>query len=138
MKPGMQQCMPSSRSDLRALGSWIGHFQEQRTRFSKLQLALPAGLGPWNQQIDRRHGHSCTSIVLFRALTICSTGLYWQISPAPSGAILHSRSLDGEMLTLPTDIPRRGQMQVRHLSGPQGSSPHCAASRKERTSNGKF
>jgi hypothetical protein len=52
--------MPSSRSDLRALGSWIGHFQEQRTRFSKLQLALPAGLGPWNQQIDRRHGHSCT------------------------------------------------------------------------------
>lgn len=83
-------------------------------------------------------GTPAPSIVLFRALTICSTGLYWQISPAPSGAILRSRSLDGEMLTLPTDIPRRGQMQVHHLSGPQGSSPHCAASRKERTSNGKF
>lgn len=50
------------------------------------------------------------------------SGLYWQICPASSGAVLRSGSLNGETLALPVDMPQPGQMQVHRLSGPQGSS----------------
>lgn len=49
-------------------------------------------------------------------------GLYWQISLAQPGVVLRSRSLDGETLALPVDMPEPGQMHVHRLSGPQGSS----------------
>jgi signal transduction histidine kinase len=49
-------------------------------------------------------------------------GLYWQIGLSPSGGVLRSRSLSGETLALPADMPELGQMHVHRLSGPQGSS----------------
>lgn len=49
-------------------------------------------------------------------------GLHWQVGLASAEAVLNSRSLGGDVLSFPADMPEPGQMHVHRLSGPGQSS----------------
>lgn len=50
------------------------------------------------------------------------SGLYWQISEEPRGAVLRSRSLWDATLPLPPDLPAAGEAHQHTISGPGGAS----------------
>ena len=50
------------------------------------------------------------------------SGLYWQVSPEPSGAVLRSRSLWDAALTLPADRIADGDVHQHVISGPNGAN----------------
>ncbi|MCW6512647.1 HAMP domain-containing sensor histidine kinase [Lichenifustis flavocetrariae] len=50
------------------------------------------------------------------------SGLYWQVSPEPSGAVLRSRSLWDAALTLPADRIADGAVHQYVIPGPGGAS----------------
>jgi signal transduction histidine kinase len=50
------------------------------------------------------------------------SGLYWQITEEPNGAILRSRSLWDEKLILPPDELAHGEIHQHNLPGPGGAS----------------
>lgn len=50
------------------------------------------------------------------------SGMYWQITEEPQGAVLRSRSLWDDTLPLPPDMPAAGEIHQHTITGPGGAS----------------